>query len=180
MLRTLPTVFEMLPPILGPGSAKVIDKSLIGGNELSRPAIGSIHDRTLYATFNKCISRFPIVGTIPANPWCHDVQRPDESFRVIERRVDCNSVAIPARREDLDHLQLIAVFEHRVRHCPGNDVSGPGHKRVSVPESNRLPVPLRNLLHMPAPDENLSKKVVGNAAQELHLIGCNDDLDVIY
>src|SRR5439155_22751639 len=142
---------EMLLPILGPGSAKVIDKSFIGGNELSRPAIGSIYDRTLYATFNKRISRFRIVGTVPANPWCDDVQRPDESLRVIERRVDCNSVAIPTRREDLDHLQLIAVFEHRVRHCPGNDVSSPGYKRVSGPESHRLRIPLRQLLPKPAP-----------------------------
>src|SRR2546427_11866625 len=145
MLRMLPSFFEMLLPILGPGSAKVIDKSFIGGNELSRPAVGSIYDRTLYATFNKRISHFRIVGTIPANPRCDDVQRPDESLRVIERRVDCNSVAIPTRREDLDHLQLIAVFEHRVRHRPGNDISGPGHKRVSIPESNRLPVPLRKI-----------------------------------
>src|SRR5436309_16021190 len=108
MLRTLPTFLEMLLPILGPGSAKVIDESFIGGNKLSRPAIGSIHDRTLYATFNKRISHFPILGTVPANPWCHDVQRLDESLRVIERRLDCNPVAYPTRLEGFVHVCLFA------------------------------------------------------------------------
>src|SRR2546430_16781757 len=106
-----PAFLEVLLPILGPGSSKIINKSFVCRNELCRPSIGAIDDRTLHATLDKRISLFSIVGAVLSNPRCHDVQRPDECLRIIECRFDSNSLPIGTGREDFDRLQLIAVFE---------------------------------------------------------------------
>src|SRR5438876_509734 len=111
-----PALLEVLLPILSPRPAKIIDKSLVGGNELCRPSIGTIHDRTLHAALDKCISGFGVAGTVLSNPWRDDVQRPRERLRIIEGRFDSNSLPIGTGRKEFDRLQLIAVFKHRVRH----------------------------------------------------------------
>src|SRR5262249_5704570 len=72
---------------------------------------------------------------------------------------------------DLDGLELVAVFEHRVSDRPTLNVGGPGDQGIALPESNRLSVPLRNLLNMLSSNQYPAQKVIGNAAEKLHFIG---------
>src|ERR1051326_2342978 len=135
---TFPIFLEVFFPILRPWSAKVINESFVGRDKLRGTAVRTIDDRTLHTAFDECVSRFFIIRTGLPSPGRHDVKRPDESLGIVESRFDCKSFPVRARSEHLDHLQLVAEFEHRVGQGPRDDVRRPRHKGISDRKSTRL------------------------------------------
>src|SRR6266705_3206708 len=107
------------------------------------------------------------------------MQWPSEGLRIVECRIDGDPIPIRVRREDFHDLQRIAVLKHRMRHRPPYDIGCPGDEGITVPESDGLAIPLRNLLHVLPADEDPAEKVVSDTAQELDLIWRDHDLDVI-
>ena len=75
-------------------------------------------------------------------------------------------------------LDLVAEFEHGVRQCPGLNVRGPGNQRGSIPESDRLAVPLRDLLDMFLADQDLTEEVGRGPGKELDVPRAHRELEI--
>src|SRR5215831_17387979 len=100
------------------------------------------------------------VGTIEtgdAIPMSGRAKRRDERVRIVEHRLHGQtsevSFVVACGTDDLDGLELVAVFEHRVRDRPALNICGPGDQCVAPPESNGFSVPLRNFLSVLPSDQ---------------------------
>src|SRR3984893_6480952 len=167
ILRLIPADFEILFPVLSPRPAVVGDISRVGACKLSRPAI---RIPEIAQTLNVSESPVRIVrGGLP-DKTIGGMQRLDERFGIIEHCFVIESHELAARvvcgLVGLDRLDRVAKFEHGVRQGPGLNIRGPGDQGGPIPESNRLPVPLRNLLHMLLPDQYLAQEIGRDAGEE--------------
>src|SRR5687767_9608701 len=154
--RLFPALLEILFPVLCPRPAEVIDPAGLTGKQLRRPAVGTIHDRTLHTALTEGEPGLRIVRSRPPVPRRDRMQRPNESFRIVERGLDDQALSIRVRTDDFHGLHLVAVFEHGMRQRPALHIGRPGHERVAVPETGRFAVPLWNAgLNMLSADVNL-------------------------
>src|SRR5690606_13833891 len=168
-LGPFPALLEMLFPVLRPGAAEIVDVAFVEERELRRAAVRPVDDRALHTALDERVAVLRIVVRAYPIPRRDREQRPDEGFRIVERRLDEEAVAVVPRPDHLDDLERVAELEHRVRQRPALHVRGPCDERVAVPEPDRLAVPLRDLLDMLAADQHLAQEVVRDAGDELHL-----------
>jgi hypothetical protein len=179
ILRLLPADLEVLLPILGPRPPVIIDIAGIGLGQLRWPAVGIAE---IAQALDVCITPVRVVGGCSPHKAVGGVQGLDERFGIVKYRLVIESDELAARVVSglvgLHRLHLAAEFEHRVRKSPSLHIRGPGDQRGPVPKSYRLPVPLRDLLHVLLSDQHLPQEVRRNAGQELDLPGGHGELEV--
>src|SRR5688572_28547187 len=107
-LRLLPALLELVFPVLCPRPAEVVDIAFAYGSHLRRPAIGTVNDRALHAALHVGDALLGIIEAAGALPRRDRVQRTRERFRIVERRLDRDGLAVGARAKHFDRLQLAA------------------------------------------------------------------------
>src|SRR5262245_35082757 len=109
------------------------------------------------------------------------MQRRHECLGVVERRLVQEShkgAIIEYRRVGLDRLELVTVFEHRMRDRPRLNIRSPSHQSGTVPKSDRFAVPLRDFLNMFPSDHDLTHKIRGDTGKELDDVYVHRQLEV--
>src|ERR687892_66840 len=82
LIRLRPALFEVLFPVLRPGTAEVIDVAGIARQQLGRPAVGPVHDRAANPAFDEREPLLRIVEARPQLPWRYRMQRPEKCLGV--------------------------------------------------------------------------------------------------
>src|SRR5215218_8566 len=80
----VPALLEMIFPILGPWTPKIVDESRLTGNQFRRAPIWPIDDGALHAALDEVEAPVGIIGSGAKLPWRDGVQRTNEHVRVVE------------------------------------------------------------------------------------------------
>src|SRR5688572_4625327 len=150
----------MFLPVLGPGTAVIIDETRISRSQLGRPAVGVLD---IAQALDDAVASVWIIRSRPSGKTIAGSHRHYEGVGIVEDRLviqtDELAIGVTSRFPGFHSLHLVAVFEHGMREGPTLDICRVRDQRGSVPESDRLPKPLRRPLNMGfLPDHGLTQE----------------------
>src|SRR5690242_17751753 len=114
LIRDIPSLLEVLFPVLRPRAPEIIDETRFARDEFGRPAVGPVDDRALHAALDEVEPPLRIAERRAKLPGSHRVQRTRERLWIVEGGVYRDPLTVGARRERLDRFHTVAEFEHRV------------------------------------------------------------------